>query len=817
MPRIALFTAALAVAACDASSSGAGPAAATVADSARATADLAVARGRCLACHPATATVATDLAPLPSPPLAGIGARRAAGWLEQFLGGHHARAADASALTAFLRAGTGAAPLQPVAVAGEVARGEKLWRASACAACHVVTGIAGIEARTDHANTVAFLRDPAATRPDLGAHDFALGAGEASALAAFLLQSQRVPPASAPAATGLLCECFELRIENEHEPDLRAVAPKDRSVVQQIDVEPRTREHHFALRFTGELQVPGDGDYEFVCGSDDCSWLWLDGELVVRNEAIAPHRRRDGKVHLTAGWHALVVLYTQAAGGHSLEVLWRPPGGELQELPAAALRARVETLQPPADPGPLDMAAAARGRELFGARRCGACHAGIDAPAARPAKAWAELRGDACPEVTEPSAVTAAMAARAAAAQPRSLAARLEFALARDGCRNCHVRDGKGGLAAEVRIGLVEVEDLGDEGRLPPDLSQVGHRLRQPWIARVLGDGVRVRPYVRARMPKVSAARAAEYAKAFALLDTVTGDEQEPAFSTAAVTLGQRIVGSSGNACVTCHRCSGKPATGAQGMDLAVQHERLKPGWFRDWLLQPARLRPGTRMPTYWLNADAAIANADAVRVWGSLGTAAPLPDGLGSSGALVLEPKDRPRLHGAFLRDLSARCMVVGCPERTHYAYDLAHLRLAWLWRGEFVDADGTWNGRAGQLLAPLGQDWVRLQDLAFASATATPADAAAEGRRLLGWRLDAGGYPIFRLAVGEAEVEDQPRPRLCAGGSEMVRRFTCVRGEVTVGLEPQDGSARLFVDGAPAQRRVLVAGESMEVVYRW
>jgi hypothetical protein len=34
--------------------------------------------------------------------------------------------------------------------------------------------------------------------------------------------------------------------------------------------------------------------------------------------------------------------------------------------------------------------------------------------------------------------------------------------------------------------------------------------------------------------------------------------------------------------------------------DLRMTHERLKPEWILDWLRNPGRIQPGTRMPQYW-------------------------------------------------------------------------------------------------------------------------------------------------------------------------------------------------------------------------
>ena len=274
------------------------------------------------------------------------------------------------------------------------------------------------------------------------------------------------------------------------------------------------------------------------------------------------------------------------------------------------------------------------------------------------------------------------------------------------------------------------------------------------------------------------------------------------------------MAGVGGRNCVTCHAFAGRRSLGPQGMDLVMQHERLRPAWFREWVLAPTKHRPGTRMPPAWLDDGAqSRAEVDALRVLTSLGAAAPLPPGVDQTTGLVLVPGERPILHGAFLEGLSARCIAVGSPLRTHYAFDVAHGALAWLWRGDFVDAQGTWSGRAGELLRPLGEDHVVLVDFAT-----TPAGE----RRVLGRRQARDGYPVFRVALGEGdaavEYEDHSAPRLREGGSEVVRTLRCVRGEVEFAFPAdREGGAHALIEGQPATRVTLRTGQQVEVVYRW
>ncbi len=774
-------------------------------------AHLAVARAGCVRCHAASPELTAHFAGPDAPDLGQAVAWHADDGGTRFLRTHHGGAAAAD-LAAWLRARAGDESTLRAASAspGRIEHGAQLFASLACMACHARDGLDDLAHRTDHAHVTAFLLDPGSRRPGL-VHDFGLDADAAGALAAWILRAQLTEASKAPAQPGFAYECFEVRIDDEGLPDLDGVQPSAQGLTTKLDATLGTRENHFALRFTATLDVPASGEWTFFCGSDDSSWLWIDDRLVVRNEAIAPYRERQGKVHLDAGPHALRLMFTEAAGGEQLDVHWRGPGVKKQPIPAARAAASATALAPP-PPLPVPAPeAVARGRAAVAARRCATCHTiddDADPASPAPAPAWTALRDGACPQVVGADVILAA--ARRTAPAPPNAARELRFALHADRCVACHVRDGEGGLPTAAKDALAMVEDLGDEGRLPPDLTAVGHRLHPAWIEKVLREGHKVRPYVQVRMPRIEPARAQQYARWFDAVDARPGDDDEPAFSLPAAQLGQQLAGTTGRACITCHPIAGRKALGPQGMDLAHQHARLRPAWFREWLLHPAQLRPGTRMPGLWADGDPqARREVDAIRTWLSLGGAAPLPIGLADNGrSLQLEPQDRPRLHGAFLRGLSARCVAVGTPLRTHFAYDVEHARLAWLWRGAFLDASGTWSGRAGQLLEPLGQDWVVLDDL----------DLRADGdatRTVLGHRVDAAGYPIWHVRVGAAEFDDRIEPRLAAGGSEIVRSLHVSKGTLTLDVPASTAGVRLEL--TPVGTRSLRAGQDLQIVYRW
>jgi mono/diheme cytochrome c family protein len=787
------------------------PVTAVAPDAQQLAAAQAIARAGCVRCHELPTPARERLVPPQGPPLAAAWRARVPDLAAEFLRTHHG-GDDAVDLAAYLRhLATDQPALRAVAApAGEGERGATLWGELACGACHGPTQLAHLSQCTDVPALTAFLHTPAAHRPALLAHDFRLVPGEAEALAQHLLAAQvAATPEPLP---GFAYECFELRIASAALPELAGLEPAARGHTETIGVDVRTRDDHFALRFSARLEVPAAGEWKFTIGSDDSSWLWIDDQLVVRNEALAPHRRRSGKVQLAAGPHQLRVVYTEAEGGQSLEALWQGPDVPAQPIPASAARAEVRAFVPPAAAPPSDAAAVARGRSAARARACAACHALAEPefaalPVPAPARPFAALGAGECPRVDGAAGLRAA--AGTALTVKWQPAAELELALRADGCLACHRREGQHGLPRAVLAGLREREDLGDEGRLPPDLTAVGHRLRPQWLTRFLAGEATARAYVAVRMPKLPAARAGQYAAWFAAADGRPGDDDAPPFDPAQVEAGRALAGVGGKNCLTCHAIAGHRALGPQGMDLARQHERLRPAWFRDWLLHAARLRPGTRMPTLWAD-DGPEAQADAVALWHwmSLGAAMPMPAGVPLPGGLVLEPRDAVILHGAFLKGLSARCLAVGSPLRTHYAYDLTHGQLAWLWRGAFLDAEGTWSGRAGQLLEPLGEAWQVLPALGFPQAVP----------ELRGQEFGSDGHPVFRFGHGSAEWRDRSAPRLAAGGGELVRSLSVQSGALVVVVPDHGAAVQVTTAGRAATgEHRIAAGQTLELVYRW
>ncbi|NJP07351.1 MAG: N-acetylmuramoyl-L-alanine amidase [Chloroflexaceae bacterium] len=70
----------------------------------------------------------------------------------------------------------------------------------------------------------------------------------------------------------------------------------------------------FIIEQTRVFRAPRDGEYTFSTNTDDGSWLWVNGRLVVDNSGLHPAREVTGKVTLTRGNHILSFRYFDLTG-----------------------------------------------------------------------------------------------------------------------------------------------------------------------------------------------------------------------------------------------------------------------------------------------------------------------------------------------------------------------------------------------------------------------------------------------------------------------------------------------------------------------
>ena len=96
----------------------------------------------------------------------------------------------------------------------------------------------------------------------------------------------------------------------------------------------------------------------------------------------------------------------------------------------------------------------------------------------------------------------------------------------RFGCLNCHNRDGEGGIPEDLaaRMKALETAENADDVA-PPRLTQVGHKLRTPYLSGVLLKGERARPWMSLRMPQYGEANVGHLVQGLPKLEGTVPDD----------------------------------------------------------------------------------------------------------------------------------------------------------------------------------------------------------------------------------------------------------------------------------------------------
>ncbi|MDP6443973.1 MAG: PA14 domain-containing protein, partial [Pirellulaceae bacterium] len=120
---------------------------------------------------------------------------------------------------------------------------------------------------------------------------------------------------------------------------LAKLKPKASGIVPEIvmNVPQRKQADRFALRFTGVLNAPKSGRYQFFSVSDDGSRIYIGKKLVVNNDGLHGMVEKSGAIDLPAGAHPIIVTYFDNGGGDGLRVTWQGPGFKRQPIPRERL------------------------------------------------------------------------------------------------------------------------------------------------------------------------------------------------------------------------------------------------------------------------------------------------------------------------------------------------------------------------------------------------------------------------------------------------------------------------------------------------
>jgi len=173
--------------------------------------------------------------------------------------------------------------------------------------------------------------------------------------------------------------------------------------------------------------------------------------------------------------------------------------------------------------------------------------------------------------------------------------------IAEKNCRGCHIIEGMGGdIRALFNATTVALA--------PPNLNTEGFKTQPLWLHPFLVDPgkIKLRPWLNVRMPTFhfTETQAAIIGAYFAAVDKVS----YPFISTEVDTNSERLkVGSElfeKSKCSSCHPTSNVLPPNKDPADLApnlmLASQRLRPDWVLQWLKDPQKIFPGTRMPTFF-------------------------------------------------------------------------------------------------------------------------------------------------------------------------------------------------------------------------
>jgi mono/diheme cytochrome c family protein len=166
----------------------------------------------------------------------------------------------------------------------------------------------------------------------------------------------------------------------------------------------------------------------------------------------------------------------------------------------------------------------------------------------------------------------------------------------RQNCVGCHEIEGDGGDYRTV---------VSDPTLAPPMLTPEGAKVQPDWLYAFLQAPITIRPWLNVRMPTFGL----DDGRWNSIIDyfEATGNSigsfrtYNHAELTSMATPGRDLFNVL--RCQQCHVLGTIPADqplSNLAPDLRMTHERLKPEWVLDWLRNPGRIQPGTRMPQFW-------------------------------------------------------------------------------------------------------------------------------------------------------------------------------------------------------------------------
>lgn len=182
-------------------------------------------------------------------------------------------------------------------------------------------------------------------------------------------------------------------------------------------------------------------------------------------------------------------------------------------------------------------------------------------------------------------------------------------------CIQCHAVEDRGGTV----VAQYEEPALG-----PPLLPESqGAKVQEAWLHEFLKSPSTIRPWLEIRMPSFSftdaeISKVTKYFLGLSKQELSLRDYAATPIDEQYLAPGRRLF--EAYQCAKCHptgnvRAGGEVSASDLAPNLTLAAGRLKPEWILDWLHDPSRLQPGTRMPAYFYEGkgpDESVFNGDA-------------------------------------------------------------------------------------------------------------------------------------------------------------------------------------------------------------
>jgi mono/diheme cytochrome c family protein len=172
--------------------------------------------------------------------------------------------------------------------------------------------------------------------------------------------------------------------------------------------------------------------------------------------------------------------------------------------------------------------------------------------------------------------------------------------VAKYNCTGCHVIEGQGGF---IRTYYEDNLSLA-----PPVLQGEGAKVQSDWLFGFLKAPVPIRPWLQIRMPTFNlsdedANTLVDYFTALVRQEIPFVYVDAGAIPAEHVEAAKQLMSADYFNCFSCHvQGEKKPEGPPEGWapNLAMAKQRLNPGWIVEWLRDPQKVQPGTRMPSFY-------------------------------------------------------------------------------------------------------------------------------------------------------------------------------------------------------------------------